>query len=458
MPPRKLISMSDNLVESFNKLSRNPKAPSGMIANEWHFDIRYVPLEPCPSHVVAMINPGSRYFHLERVPLGVGQDDGAISFFPESSKDAAPVVARALMFAFVNNMGNNRFMGRNAPPPYGPWNFTTEDRELAAAVGDELKRIGVRAPELCNVGVAKPDVIKIMQQHFNEIYKGLIASAGYTDIAAAALDTPDAIIFSNFQIANPPEIDSESQPKELQYVLQLTNSRPGTAGEVDAKAIGTKTMKEMARLEETLKTKPEAIVRREADNGSADASLDYGLRLLIGLQCTRDRTLAREYLVKAILAPNASDTIKTTAHGILIRWCLDAATDCIRSRYMLMASHHADQAALFSRRAAPKGIAPASVLVFMQNNFERFAERMPQLWLLFKNAMRAHDEREKQMQDGIEKMQEKRLEQPLRYRCAAVGCGIQADTGKMLQRCKYLSRFVCAAEFISNKMDRRRTV
>lgn len=429
--------MSDNLVESFNKLSRSPKLPSGMAVNEWHFDIRYVPLEPCPSHVVAMMNPGSRYFHLERVPLGVGKDDGAIAFFPETGKEAAPVVARALLFAFVSNMGLNGMMGRNEPKPYAPWNFTTEDPELAEAVRDELKRIGVRAPELCDVRVAKPDVVKIMQEQFDGFYKGLSNSAGYTGIAAAALAVPDAIIFSNFKVDNLPETDSESQPKELQYVLHLANSGPGTAGEIDSQAFGAKSIKEMGRLEDTLKTKPEAVVRREAEDGSADAALDYGLRLMIGLQCTRDRTLARDYLVKAILAPTASDRVKTTAHGLLIRWCIAAASDCIRSRYMLMAAHHADQAAFFSRRAAPKGNAPASVLLFMRNEFERFAPRMPQLWLLFKNAVRVHDEREKQIQSGIGMMQQKRLEQPLRYRCAAVGCGIQADTGKMLQQCKY---------------------
>lgn len=434
----KKIENGNNLVDSFNKLPRKPKVPSGMVANEWHFDIRYVPLEPNPSHVLAIINPGSQFFHMERLPLKSASDDGGIAFFPESSKDAAPEIARALLHAFVTNLGLNEMMGNMAPAPYGPWKLTTEEHELATVVGNELKNLGVRTPELCNIGITKPAIIRSTQVNFGDFYKSLISSVGYEGPAAMSLVTPDPIVFSKFKV-EPPRMPSLNVPPSMTYIQELSNARPRAADEPDA-AFSAGTIEAIQRLEEALKQKPEAVVKRLADDGNADAALDYGLRLYIGLECKYDRAGAREYLVKAVLSPTATDAVRAAAHGLLIGWCVDASKHQIRSRYMLMASHHADQAALFCRRASPRGAhASACVLMFMRSVFERLAPTMPQLWLLYKNAMRAYDEREEQIKGGIGKMQQKRLQHPLRYRCAAVGCSIQADTGKMLRQCKLIA-------------------
>ena len=122
--------------------------------NERHFDLRYIQLEPTPSHIIALIQPQSQFIHIERLPIGLPVNQSGIEYFPESGKAAAPEVAKALLHAFVNNLGQSAIL--NAPPAFSPWKMTTEDQDLASAVGDELKRIGVRPLKLCNIGLSKP--------------------------------------------------------------------------------------------------------------------------------------------------------------------------------------------------------------------------------------------------------------------------------------------------------------
>ncbi|KAF8959771.1 hypothetical protein BDZ97DRAFT_1922743 [Flammula alnicola] len=192
----------------------------------------------------------------------------------------------------------------------------------------------------------------------------------------------------------------------------------------------------MLVLQQTAFKKPEAVIKAEADQGDAEAALDYGLRLYIGLGCKRNRSLSRVYLVKVVSSPSASDTLKATAHGMLIDWCVQASLTDFRSRYLLAASHHANLAAALCRRVTPPGThSSAAVLWFMKNVFQRQAADCPQLYVFYKDAMRALDERDAQLKGSREKMQQKRLKNPNRYRCAAVGCGVQADTGKMLSQC-----------------------
>ena len=55
----------------------------------------------------------------------------------------------------------------------------------------------------------------------------------------------------------------------------------------------------------------------------------------------------------------------------------------------------------------------------------------------YRDAIGAMEFRERQYASGREKMEGRRLRMPNRYRCAAVGCGIEADTGRMLMQCTY---------------------
>jgi hypothetical protein len=105
---------------------------------------------------------------------------------------------------------------------------------------------------------------------------------------------------------------------------------------------------------------------------------------------------------------------------------------------MFSASHHANLSARLSRRVTPNAAlpAPSSVLWFMNTFFEPLSQKSPELFLFYKDGVTAMDERKKQVESGRKKMQQKRMKTPNRYRCAAVGCGVEADSGKMLSNCQ----------------------
>lgn len=62
------------------------------------------------------------------------------------------------------------------------------------------------------------------------------------------------------------------------------------------------------------------------------------------------------------------------------------------------------------------------------------AKNTPELCLLCKDAIDGYEDISRQVAEEREKMQAKRLKNPQRYWCAAVGCGVEADSGKMLSR------------------------
>ncbi|KDR76932.1 hypothetical protein GALMADRAFT_138969 [Galerina marginata CBS 339.88] len=434
--------MSSRLVKKFNALPRNEKAPSGLVPNEWHFDLRYIQIEPTPGHIVAIIQPQSQFIHMERLPVGIGGRTSGITFFPESGKEAAPEVAKALLHAFVDNLGQNQMMGSNAPPVFAPWKLTTEDKDLAAAVGEEFKRLGVRAKELHKISVSSKSVNKIMDTAFRKLFATLKQAVGFTGIAGDVIMKPDSICFHNFKLTPAPKkpslLDHEEGPFDLalNYLQQLMNSRPPNASDIDTKTLLTAQGQELPILMKKVEDKPAAIVKAEADGGDPDAALDYGLRLLVGLGCDANRTSARTYLIKALSSPKATDELKAIAHGILIDWYVSSCVNDFRSRYMFAASHHANIAAALCRRVSPPGThASPAVLWFMSKVFEPQSKKAPELYLWFKDAVKALEFRNAQMADGRKKMEQKRLKNPNRYCCAAVGCGIEADSGRMLLRC-----------------------
>jgi hypothetical protein len=181
--------------------------------------------------------------------------------------------------------------------------------------------------------------------------------------------------------------------------------------------------------------KPASVVKAEADLGNPEAAFDYGTRILVGLGCKYDRTLARHYLWKVLSSPDASDELKCTAHSSLIDWYVFGA-ETLPQRYLFAASHHANIAASLCRQIRTAGVsAPPSVLWFMLRVFTPFSGTVPELCYFFKDAQRAMKERDAEIAREKQKMEVKRLKNPKRYRCAAVGCVIEADAGKMLSRC-----------------------
>ena len=91
----------------------------------------------------------SQIIHIECLPVGLPTSQSGIEYVHESGKEAAPEVAKDLLYAFVNNLGQSTTA--NAPPAFASLKLTTEDKDQASAVSDELKRIGVRPLELCTI-------------------------------------------------------------------------------------------------------------------------------------------------------------------------------------------------------------------------------------------------------------------------------------------------------------------
>jgi len=127
------------LVNKFNKLPRTPRAPSGLVDNHWTFCIRPVPLHP-PGDVIFIINPGSRYTHLE------GPMPGTFTTLPLPTK--AKMIATFLVKAFAQGMDPDP-----RTPKLAPWSWATEDRELATSIGEALRLFEVRG-ECCTIGIA----------------------------------------------------------------------------------------------------------------------------------------------------------------------------------------------------------------------------------------------------------------------------------------------------------------
>ena len=147
-------------------------------------------------------------------------------------------------------------------------------------------------------------------------------------------------------------------------------------------------------------------------------------RLSLGLGRKRGGTQSRVYLINAILSPTASDKTKAIAHGALKNWYLSSSQSDFQSRYLLAAWHHANLVARLCRKINPRNT-PASpaVLWFMKNIFKRMAKDAPELYFFYKDAQDVYEARNRQVEGEKEKMQLKRLKNPRRNRCAAVGCG-----------------------------------
>lgn len=111
-------------VATFNALPRDPNSPSGLAPNHWHFSLRLVPIPP-PGLLLFNINPAAQYVHTEG-PIEV-------TLRLATPHEQGTVVAWALLKAFQKSeLGQVR-----------PWSWSTDDADLAAAVGDVFRQWGV---------------------------------------------------------------------------------------------------------------------------------------------------------------------------------------------------------------------------------------------------------------------------------------------------------------------------
>lgn len=279
------LTPNNPLVKEFNSLPRREKAPSGRVPNDWHFDIRYVQIEPTPSHILVLINPHSQFLHMERLPVGLPAGQSGIAFFPESGKEAAPEVAKALLHAFVNKLGQGQVMGIHAPPAFAPWKLTTEDKDLATEIGKEFKRLGVSPDELHKIGVSRMSVNRITDEAFHKLFANLKNTIGLSGIAGSVIKTPEPIAFHNFKLMPlerrhaPGETKEERRANDgLEYVQKLVNARPPKASEVETKVMLQQQSQEIQLALKMIEEKPVNVVKAEADRGDAKAAFDYGLR------------------------------------------------------------------------------------------------------------------------------------------------------------------------------------
>ncbi|KAJ7180705.1 hypothetical protein C8R46DRAFT_1070334 [Mycena filopes] len=399
-------------VRKFNQLPRRPRAPSGLVDNHWHFDLRFVYLEP-PCHVLFLIQPESTYSHQARLPLGIPTDSTTILFFPENGAEAAPEVAKALIHSFLDGFGAHKFE-RKPPPLYAPWTLSTDDSELALAVGTEFKRMGVKE-ELCKIGVTKAHV-KTANEVFNRIWASMTLGFGALQ---KALIPPEGINFSVLKPAPWGEPEGLEPFEQAMKYAQISGQVGLESRKLSNSQITHRMPGQIEAASSLLESKSTKQVQMEADTGDDAAALDYAVRIQCSIGVKPNRTLHRYYLMKVIGSATATSDQGNRAHGHLIDWFTSAHKGQIFARYMFAASHHATQSIILGGDASP---AP-------------HAEKIPPLNAQYKELWMAMDKRHQEVEDDRTKAETKREKATNRYICAAPNCYIQANKGAALARC-----------------------
>lgn len=270
--------MVSKTVKSLNALPRPSRVPSSSIPNDWFFDVRYIPLEPTPHHILFLIRPEDKFVHTERLPLGLSSNRSGIAYFPELADEAAPELANALIHSFVNNFGK-----ATALPPSAPWKLITHDPALAIEIEKEFRKLGVRE-ELCRIQISKR-YDSLAQSLCDDFFQGLKRSKGITGMLDALLDTPQSIGFYNFR---PPADDHFIQVEEgsggghiigdvsldriLGYTREFMNSRCKTTDFVEDLSGAVHDVLNL------FQSKSVAVVRAEADAGNPESAIDYAFR------------------------------------------------------------------------------------------------------------------------------------------------------------------------------------
>ncbi|KAF7321868.1 MYND-type domain-containing protein [Mycena kentingensis (nom. inval.)] len=420
-------------VKAFNALPRNKLAPSGKVPNVWHFDIRYIHLEPNPAHILFLFQPDSSFTHIEHIPAGSqpGSPE-SFDFFPESADEAAPELARAIMRAFTNGFAHK---GQPKTPKNllrAPWALTTEDLNLAQAVGKAFARVGV--PALSNIAVSSKAVTSAALSTFLELFAMLSGKA-----PSSVFQFPASIAF-DYQPSEPPsDSSSDSEDGELgglnrvlEYARFMDSCQPNTKLKVDTPT--PVLLRQSIETARKLVQVPIAESLKHAEAKDSALFIDCAARLYLGVGCTRDRTAARKYLLKAAFHPQATDFTRATAHAMLSRWNHEATGKQIRSRYLYASLHHACLAVKYARPIAAPGYSIPQILFAFKRMAPMMIKDNPELPKQFPEVFKALKEADDRYSRATEASQ-KRMKTPLRYKCALLGCGIEADHGKMLKKC-----------------------
>lgn len=163
-------------------------------------------------------------------------------------------------------------------------------------------------------------------------------------------------------------------------------------------------------------------------------------RIYFGIGCELNRQLCYTNLIKAAFHPDADASLKATAHAAIVAWLLDC-TEELRGRYLYGAMHHANKAIQYSRPLCVLGHSIPTVAWQTRHLFRPMSERVVELNFFYNNIWQAEREAEERIQRDSE-ANILRMKNPLRYKCANYGCGIEADRGKMLQKCTQVLLFI----------------
>ncbi|KAF7305939.1 MYND-type domain-containing protein [Mycena chlorophos] len=430
--------MASDEVMRFNKLKRTK-----MARNVWHFDVRYIHLEPIPGHILFLFQPESNYVHFEHLPIARDNKlSDTYQYFPETAEEAAPEIVRAIVHLFLTDFGRKgiEMQQKQKQDLQAPWKLTGEEKHLALAVGKEFARVGVN-PSLCAVEQSSEDVLEDALVSFLDVYSRLAGARPTT-----LLQFPNSISFDYDPYQNLPkelkvvnrkeEVPSqkaEYMDRVLQYIQFVETCSPTTPEKADNP---TYRMSETIIATEAMLRRPFAELLKDAEAGNVALYVDCASRSYLGFGSPRDRQTARNYLIKAAFHPESSDATRATAHALLTRWYHDIAGPGqeIRMRYMYASLHHASLALKFARSIAPPGFSIPQITSAFGDIKELITKDNPlvkrQYPVVFAALKETKERCERELQASLT-----RMKQPLRYRCAAVGCGIEADHGRMLKRC-----------------------
>lgn len=133
--------------------------------------------------------------------------------------------------------------------------------------------------------------------------------------------------------------------------------------------------------------------------------------------------------MQAALDTDAPAEKRSIAHSVLIDWYTESNED-FRHRYLQAAAWHANE----SVKLGPGKTSPAAMM-YAQNVMKPQAEHAVDMYLQYKELWSALERRDQDMEKGRAKMDQKRMARPNRYKCATVGCGIEAVSGHVFSRC-----------------------
>ncbi len=443
------VSNVGDLVKAFNALPRGPLVPSGILPNEWHFDVRYIPPlgEELPSHVLYICHPKLGFTYVGRLPVD-GPAEDSLSFFPESADDIAPEVSKALLFAFIHNLGERQVWSLRGAKAAAPWKLTSEDRALAPAVAREFKRIGVVAPELHEILLTPKGPYDESHFAFEDMFNDVKRTCGLRGADYDRILTPWSVSFHDLKpIARRPFtlINTDSLLKlRLEYIARVERARPRMPVNLNLSAYVSRNAEMLlnALIDEHTEN-PLHVSKAAADAGDAQAALDYGSRLLVGLETPLDTRLARHYLVRAAMSPSADDNIRALAHGQMISTYTTTGDGNLRARYSLAASFHSNAATVFTRKLHPDILVCENVVDFVWMISDLKGTHVEQMNFYLKETKKACVARAEAAavqgrtdRGAVAGPSRRRLTRAVPHRCAASGCKKEASPGTRLARCE----------------------